>query len=244
MNKRKVLWYSPHLGRELTLVRWGHYGQPLVLFPTAGGDAEECERMWMIRALSPLIEAGRLKVYSPDHIAGWHWIDDSVSPARKVAVQQAYNRFIAEELTRAIRLDCGGYTEPLLAAGYSLGGFQAFAATLRHPEHFRGAICLSSPYDLSGWVEGGPHPPDFHYTSPLHFLPTLEDRELLDRLSRVRLFLVHGRGRYEKPWRAWPVADLLGRKGIPNRVDLWDESHDHDWVAWRDQLPFYLDHLT
>jgi esterase/lipase superfamily enzyme len=244
MRKRKVFWFSPHLGRELTLVRWGYSGRPVVLFPTAGGDAEECERMWMIRALGPLIDAGRIKVYSVDHIAGWHWIDDTVAPARKVAMQQAFDAFVSEELTRAIRLDCGGHEEPIICAGYSLGGYQAFAAALRHPELFDTAICMSSPYDLSGWVEEGPRPHDFHYVSPLHFLPLLEDPEALAALRKTRLFLVHGRGPHEKPWRAWPVADLLGRKGIANRVDIWDESHDHDWVAWRDQLPMYLDHLS
>ena len=37
-------WHSERMGRDLSLVRWGHYGVPVLLFPTAGGDAEEVER--------------------------------------------------------------------------------------------------------------------------------------------------------------------------------------------------------
>ena len=37
-------WYSPHVEQEIQLVRWGHMGTPVMLFPTAGGDAEEVER--------------------------------------------------------------------------------------------------------------------------------------------------------------------------------------------------------
>ena len=45
-------------------------GQPLLLFPTAGGDCEEVERWHMIDVLRPLIDAGAIKVYSCDSVAG------------------------------------------------------------------------------------------------------------------------------------------------------------------------------
>ena len=48
--KEKVSWYSHRLETEMPLVRYGHYGIPLLLFPTAGGDAEELERFQDARA--------------------------------------------------------------------------------------------------------------------------------------------------------------------------------------------------
>ena len=56
----KSTWYSERMRSEATLARWGVVGQPVLMFPTAGGDAEEIERFLMIRALGPLIEAGRV----------------------------------------------------------------------------------------------------------------------------------------------------------------------------------------
>ena len=33
-------WYSERLEQPIGLARWGHYGVPVLVFPTAGGDAE------------------------------------------------------------------------------------------------------------------------------------------------------------------------------------------------------------
>ena len=63
-------WYSERVEQEITLVRWGHWGQPVLVFPTAGGDAEEVERMQLVAALYGMIEAGRIKIYSCDSLAG------------------------------------------------------------------------------------------------------------------------------------------------------------------------------
>ena len=121
MEKVRSTWYSPHLRREVTVARFGHYGAPLLLFPTAGGDAEECERMLMIRALSPLIDAGRLKVYSPDSVAGQTWIDKNVSASHKAWVQNQYDSYVYHELVPAIRADCRTPNIELITAGASLG---------------------------------------------------------------------------------------------------------------------------
>ena len=69
-DKIVARWWSERVHREVTLVRWGTVGQPVLLFPTAGGDAEEIERFHLIDALAPLIDAGRIKIYSCDSVAG------------------------------------------------------------------------------------------------------------------------------------------------------------------------------
>jgi len=63
-------WHSERVEQEVALVRWGHFGAPVLLFPTAGGDAEEIERFLMIQVLAPLLDAGRIKIYSCDSVAG------------------------------------------------------------------------------------------------------------------------------------------------------------------------------
>ena len=69
-DKVVTRWQSERLDREVTLVRWGTVGKPVLLFPTAGGDAEEIERFQMIDALGPLIDRSAIKVYSCDSAAG------------------------------------------------------------------------------------------------------------------------------------------------------------------------------
>ena len=47
--KLRTDWYSQHLQQTVGIVRWGHTGTPVLMFPTAGGDAEECERFLMVK---------------------------------------------------------------------------------------------------------------------------------------------------------------------------------------------------
>ena len=101
MTREVSSWYSPRLEREITVARWGHYGAPLLVFPTAGGDALEIERMLMIDALGPALEAGRIKVYSVDSVAGRAWAEKK--PADYCTrLQNAFDACIAEEVVPAI----------------------------------------------------------------------------------------------------------------------------------------------
>jgi esterase/lipase superfamily enzyme len=85
---------------------------------------------------------------------------------------------------------------------------------------------------------------DFYYSSPLHYLPHLNDSALLATLRRRFVVLAHGRGRYEDPSQSWRAAGVLGEKGIPNRVDEWGEEWPHDWHTWRAMLPHYIDEFV
>lgn len=236
-------WYSHRLGEQMHVVRWGDIGQPVLLFPTAGGDAEECERFLMIDALAPLLAAGRIKVYSCDSVAGRIWVDDKSSGARRAERQNRFDEFVYHELVPAIRMDCRSDNIEIITAGSSIGAFNALAAICRHPDVFSKAICMSGTYDLSRWMTRQ-HTEDFHYCSPLHFIPQLPESHQLAALRRRFVLLAVGEGRWEAPSESWAVANMLGRRGIPNRVDLWGKDHDHDWPTWREMLPKYLDQLV
>ena len=63
-------WHSPHLEREVEIARWGEIGVPVLIFPTAGGDAQEIERFHVVDACETLIADGRIKLYSCDSVNG------------------------------------------------------------------------------------------------------------------------------------------------------------------------------
>jgi len=81
---------------------------------------------------------------------------------------------------------------------------------------------------------------EFYYASPVHFLPRLEDPDHLALLGTRSIHLVSGEGPHESPTQAYTMARVLGDRGVPNRVDLWGPAFDHEWEAWRTQLPAYL----
>ncbi len=236
-------WHSDRLGCGIKVVRWGHFGAPVLLFPTAGGDAEECERFDLIAAISPLIDAGRIKVYACDSVAGRTWLREDVSGRERAATQLRFDAFVASELVPAIRTDCRSDGIEIVGAGASFGAFNALAALCRHPHTFRAAVCMSGTYDLDRWMNGE-WCEDYYFCSPLQFVPNLPEGPDLGRLRERFVILASGEGRWEAPGEAWRVAQVLGDKGIPNRVDLWGAHVDHDWATWRHMLPQYLDDLV
>ena len=238
--KQVAGWYSPRIGQDIKLVRWGHWGAPVLVFPTAGGDAEEIERFDLIGALGHLIEAGRIKVYSCDSVAGRAWVSKQHPPEYCALLQNRYDETVYREVVPAIRSDCRDGGVEIITAGASIGAFNAVAALCRHPDVFRLAIGLSGTYDLEQWMTNGVNE-DFYFSSPMHFLPNLNECHTLDQLRHRFVLLALGQGRWEDPSQSWRLADVLGSRGIPNRVDLWGEEYDHDWPAWRQMLPTYLD---
>jgi esterase/lipase superfamily enzyme len=231
-------WYSPHVEQNIQLVRWGHMGTPVLLFPTAGGDAEEVERFHLIGAVKPLIDAGRIKVYSIDSVAGKAWISKQHSAEFCSYLQNMFDAMIYREIVPAIRHDCQSPDIEIIATGASIGAFNAVATVCRHPDAFKMAIAMSGTYDLSNYLEGR-FIQDFYFASPLHFLPGLEG-PMLDRLRKRMIIMPSGEGDYENIGESWRMAAALGAKGIPNRVDSWGPEWRHDWGTWRAMLPKYL----
>jgi esterase/lipase superfamily enzyme len=235
-------WYSPRLQQEVSVVRWGHWGKPVLLFPTAGGDAEEVERFDLVGSLGPLLDAGRVKVYSCDSIAGRAWLRGDGDAWYRARIQTAFDGFLYHEVMPAIRQDCSDHGITALAAGASIGAFNAVAVLCRHPDAFDAAVAMSGTYDLTKFMNGQV-PQDFYFASPLYFLPNLGDGDQLRALRQRYVVLSTGSGAWEDPGESWRMAHVLGSRGIPNRVDDWGPDWPHEWGTWRAMLPRYLDEL-
>ena len=236
-------WHSSRLESRVGFARWGHWGQPVLVFPTAGGDAGEIERMGLIDALAPLLGAGRIKVYSCDSVAGVALARREGSPEHRCWLFKQFGEYVAHEALPAIRADCGGAEVTPIVAGASIGAFNALGVLCRYPHLFRAAIGMSGTYALERLL-GHPGNVDYHLAAPLRFLPDHPEGEALERLRTRFAVLAHGQGRWEDPGESWRMADALGARGIPNRVDTWGPDDDHDWPTWRRMLPLYLDELT
>jgi esterase/lipase superfamily enzyme len=235
-------WYSERLGQEVSLARWGTYGKPVLLFPTAGGDAEEVERFHLIDSLSDLLESARIKVYSCDSVGGKVLLSPARSDRYAAWVQNQFHHYVYHEVVPAIRADCQTADIEVITTGASLGALNALSVLCRFPDVFSHAICMSGTYNLDRFLPDGKSE-DLYYASPLHFLPDLNGSDL-EKLRQRFVILASGEGRAEDIGESWRVAHLLGTKGIPNRVDPWGPEWHHDWPTWRHMLPLYLQELA
>ncbi len=237
--KERATWYSERVQQDVNVVRWGHMGTPILIFPTAGGDAEEIERFQMISALSEYLEDGLIKIYSCDSVAGRAMLAEEGSSEHRMWIMNQFQEFVRREFVPWIRLDCRTEDISLLTAGASIGAFQALAAVCRYPDVFTAAVCMSGTYDLRRFVNARPNH-DFFQASPIHWLPEVNDEAHLDALRRRFVLLASGEGRAENIGESWKTADVLGSKGIPNRVDSWGPEWPHDWPTWRNMLHKYV----
>jgi len=239
----KSRWYSSRIGCEATLARWGEMGQPVLVFPTAGGDAEEIERFLMIRALEPLLQAGKIKIYSCDSVAGRVWFNQEGSPEHRMYMQHQFHQWVRHEVVPAIRQDCRQEDIGIWSAGASIGAFHAAAVVCRFPDMFHRALAMSGTFDLMRFIEAKDSTDYYKVSSPLNFVPHLEGRHL-DVLRTRQITFATGEGKWENIGESWRLANVLGQRGIPNFVDSWGKDWDHDWVTWRAMMPKYLREWT
>ena len=158
----------------MKLARWGSYGTPVLVFPTAGGDYEEIERFHLVGAVGELLEAGRVKVYSCDSVNGRVLLAQEGDAGRRTYLLNQFLEYVRWEVVPAIRADCESPDIEIITSGASIGAYNALAVLCRWPDVFRAAICMSGTYDLARFVNG-PIDDNFRAASPLHLLPTLDE---------------------------------------------------------------------
>lgn len=236
MQKELWSWTSPHLAGSVQAARWGHFGTPVLLFPSAGGDYEEVERFHLVRALSPLIDAGRIKVFSVDGVAARTWLRGTQSPAECARAQGLYDTFIDEEVVPLIRRDLHSDTVEIIAAGAAIGAQSAVSALYRQPGIFRTALALSGIFDLSKYLRGG-FAPELQAVLPVHDLPTLAEGPRLRDLRHRFIHVSVGEGDYEDPSESRRFAGALAARGIPHQLDVWGRIYAHSWGTWQEMLP-------
>src|SRR5690349_15352440 len=101
-------WYSPRVQTDITVVRWGVLGVPVLVFPTAGGDAEEIERQGLVNACGPLLAEGRVKLYSVDSVAGRAMVAKDGSAEHRMWLLSQFQECVRWEVVPAIHAGLDG----------------------------------------------------------------------------------------------------------------------------------------
>ncbi len=229
------------MGRSMHLWVYGHFGAPVLVFPSAAGMAHEWEAQGMIEALSGLIDAGQLKLYCTESNVAEAWTRNTSDPRWRMHRHRAFEAYVLSELVPYIRADCWTPGIRLGAAGTSLGALYSVNFALKHSSTFRYALCMSGRYDVTEFA-GGLTSPDVYFNNPLAYVPNLAG-EPLERVRReTQVTLVCGQGAWEDGniEETQALAAVLAAKGIPCTLDLWGHDVAHEWTWWRRQALHHL----
>jgi esterase/lipase superfamily enzyme len=238
MERRHVPLHPDGLG----LIAYGHYGRPLLAFPSEQGHCHDYEDMGMVDAIAGLIDAGRVKLYCVDAIDGQTWHDGSLPLEERARRHGAYEEWILGAVVPFIAGDTGGGLQ-IAVTGPSFGAYHAANFALKRADLFPLAICQSGVYDVSavGWGERGDA---VYFNNPADYVPHLHGDHLDWLRERVSLLIVCGQGQWEDTTGALEsskrFAGLLGEKGLRHELDLWGHDVPHDWPSWRAQLAHHL----
>ncbi|MBI1802629.1 MAG: esterase [Chloroflexi bacterium] len=223
----------------MEIVTYGHYGFPLLMFPTAAADYLEYERFLVIDVIQPFIDSGKVKVFSINSINRESWMNRNMPPRDRALRQNQYNRYITEEVVPYIWNSCRGRIG-ISTAGASLGAYHCANQLFRRPDLFDGMIAMSGNYNIRSFANGY-YDENVYFDSPYDYLPNLNDDTYLPLLrQKTRLYILSGQGAYENPNGSRRLSAILGAKGIPHELDLWGYDMPHDWPTWREMLKYYI----
>jgi esterase/lipase superfamily enzyme len=222
---------------------YGHYGRPVLVFPTESGHAREFADRGMVAAVADLIDAGRVKLYGVDSFDGGTWSAEYLPLEERARRHSAYEEWVLEAVVPHIVADCGGTTE-IVTAGCSLGAFHALNFAFKRADLFPLALCFSGNYDPSAWRGWGDKGDALYFNNPTEYVANLHGDHLDWLRSRLSLLLVCGQGQWEDTTGSLDstrrMAQILAAKGVRHELDLWGFDVPHDWPSWRAQLAHHL----
>jgi esterase/lipase superfamily enzyme len=234
-------WWSPNLNKELEIAVYGHAGKyALLMFPTAAADFLEYERFYLIDAISPYINSGRIRAFSINSINNESWLNDNISPEYKSERHRQFNNYVTNEVVPFIKGICGSEVD-IITTGASFGALHAANTFFRRPDLFAGTIAMSGSYDLKDYSKGY-YDTNVYFNSPVDYLSNLNDEVILNQMrNRRHIYITTGQGSYENPEASKNLSSILTLKNIPHELDLWGYDIPHDWPSWRKMLPYFIE---
>lgn len=235
---------APGFSRSGTVIRYGHWGRPVLVFPAEAGRAWDWESNGMVAALSDLVDAGRCKLYCVDSFDAETWSDRSLPLEERARRHGAYAAWLTDAVVPFIGRDSPGASDAVVT-GCSLGAYHALQLALTRADLFPVALCLSGNYDPSTWSAWGERGDAAYFTNPFDHLAHAGGEHLEWLRSRLQVVLVVGEGAWEThPTAALPstraMAGLLAEKGVPHELDVWGHDSAHDWDWWAKQVAHHL----
>ncbi|WP_022925715.1 esterase family protein [Serinicoccus marinus] len=243
MEREQIDLDTEGVGRG-AVIRYGHWGRPVLVFPSEAGRAWDFENNGMLDAVAPLLADGRIKLYAVDSFDHLTWSDNSLPTEERARRHGAYERWILDTVVPLVDEDSPGH-DRIVTVGASMGGFHAVNFALKRPDVFGVGISLSGNFDPSSWHGWGELGEATYFVNPTAYVAGMEGDHLQWVREHANILLVAGQGAFEvHPTQSLPgahrMAGILADKGIPHEFDLWGHDSAHDWPWWRKQLEHHL----
>ncbi len=224
-------YYSNTLSRDINLETTGHWGHPVLMFPSSGGHYTQNTDFGLNASVRRFVDEGRIKLYNVETIDMLSFYEHSLSSEIKIHNYELYMQFLQHELIPYIQRECK--THRVAVAGVSFGGYHAANTAFRFPDLISHLFSMSGVFNIRNFV---PLSDDMriYFNCPDEFMRQEESW----KYNHLQIVLSTSDWDSCKP-KNQKMADILSAKGIPH---WYDEKQwiDHDWPLWRMVFPQYI----
>jgi len=239
MKREYHRWYSHRLGMELGVAVFGHWGPPLLGFPTSAGDEWELEGQSMVGALADFIDAGRIKFFTVNSINGHSFYNKSAHPFHRSYAQAVFDSYLREEVVPFIWNNCQTEGIAISTMGASFGAYHAANSLFKHPDVIKRCFAMSGVYDLRNFMDGM-YDDNFYFNNPVDYLSNATDPWFYQQIASCDIHLSTGTGPWENSGPTYRLSEVLSSKGISHSLDNWGPQGGHDWPYWKHQMREYI----
>lgn len=228
-----IPYYSNILGRNINLEVTGHWGYPILMFPSSYGQYTQNRDFGLNASVMQYVDQGRIKLYNVETIDGLSFYAEGMNSETKIHNYELYMQFLKEELIPYIQSECN--THRIGVAGVSFGGYHAANTAFRYPDLVSHLFSMSGVFNIRNFV---PLSDDMriYFNCPDEFMVNEEGW----KYYHMQIVLSTSDWDSCKP-KNEHMAGILGAKGI---ACWYDEKKwiSHDWPLWKMVFPEYIDH--
>jgi esterase/lipase superfamily enzyme len=239
MHRDHHRWYSHRLNRDMGVAVYGHYGMPILAFPTSCGDEHEQEGQGMIRTLGPYLEEGRLRIFCINGVQSDSFNNKSAHPFHRSWMQAQYDDYVASEVFPFIDSQCQTPGIPITTYGASLGAYHAANTLFKHPDRVKRCYALSGVYDMRDSMDGM-YDDNFYFNNPIDYMANQNDPWFLQQYASCDIHLATGCGPWENSGPTYQMSAVLASRGIAHHLDDWGPKGGHEWPYWHHQMWEYV----
>jgi esterase/lipase superfamily enzyme len=231
MQEKHLKYYSNILGRDIDLLISGHYGYPILMFPTSMGNYLQNKDFGLNDAVGHLVDDGKIKLYNVDSIDFQSFYAKDLSPHDKIYNYELYTRFLKDELVPAIQKECGVHR--IAVAGASFGGFHAANFAFKNPDLVAYMFSMGGAFNINSFMKGY-HDDNVYFNNPVAFMQNAESWKF------NHMSIVLGTSDWDICRKDnVEMSQLLASKNINH---WYDEKKwaNHDWPIWRQMFAEYV----
>ena len=226
-----IQYYSNILQRDISVEITGHWGHPVVMFPSSGGQYYQNRDFGLNGSVNHLIEDGKIKLYNVETLDMLSFYHENMDSESKLKNYDLYVRFLAEEFIPYVQRESN--THRVAVAGVSFGAYHAANFAFRFPDLVSHLISMSGVFSIRSRT---PLSDDMkiYYNSPNEFMRNAESW----KYNHMKIVLSTSNWDICKDYNV-EMAGILKERNI----DYWyDEKQwvDHDWPLWKMAFPEYL----